>query len=194
MSVRAQEGTYTKAGGIAGVLGVVMAAIGLALSQTPSKSTPPGAAPSVPTAPSVTGSAESRESNPRKTASLLPAGIKVRHQGRVVVRPGRSVDMDARQDDPLWTGEGKDLSYDGEALETYSAGEDLSLAGATKPGYVNCYTDGPGYYVSLGRNDMDPGSYLCHRTDRQRIAVLKVVNVSRQKLTLDAVVYDTPGD
>lgn len=125
----------------------------------------------------------------------VPAGVNVRHSGQLFIANGVGVDLDALQADPQWgTGDAykADISYYGNSITLFS-GVNTLILGAKKADYNSC-RDSTGYAAwRVADSALQPGTYVCVKTNGGRYSALRITLVTPAWLKLDVVTYDPPG-
>lgn len=163
-------------------------------NDAPSTTSPP--ARSSTAAPPPTRS----ETGVRPTAETrAPESATVRHQGKLTIAPGgtrlTSHDLDSPASDPQWQTGRADISYQSSerGQNLYRSGESVLVLGDTPADYHTC-RDTTGYSTAYQIRDIEPGAYLCWKTDEKRYVALRIREQSPDSITLEVVSYDPPDE
>ena len=157
--------------------------------------TPSALAPSTVTAtttvtPTVVGTTVT-VLNPVATTpdEVLPAGVKIRHRGRIVFSKGQSVNLDSTDVSWITRGQPFDLTFDEGGSFNYNQTSDTKLdVNDLIPTYAYC--QGATGYDAGHSFDLTPGHWVCYRTSGGRFAVIQVISQDSVHVVLDVTVYE----
>jgi hypothetical protein len=196
------EGPWTKVGALAGVVAAFIALVALFAASSGSgtdtndgatTSPPPGtAAPNTPAPPDGSGT----DVGPTAETRASERGT-VRHQGILTIATGGTQfhDLDSPASDPQWQTGGSDITYSSTRGEhtIFRTGGTFVLLGDEAADYDKCRNT-TGYSRASRISDLDPGAYLCWKTNGGRYVALRVIELSAESITLDVASYDPPDE
>ena len=181
------------------IVGVV-AALALAglLGFTIGRGRPAPAPPSGVVAAPAPSTAPAADPTARATASprALPDDTTVRRTtgpGTITLRPSDGVDLDDVTS-PTWdlgTGCcGRDVGFGVDASRVSLDGGHAVVSGSLE--FATCFEEDAYTNSAIERGGLRPGDTLCVRTDRHRLALVTIVDVSEQAVEFGATVWDPP--
>ncbi len=190
------EGKWTRISGVAAVVGVLIAVVGLAQNDQPP---PPGQGPSSPASPtaSVPAVSSGRPSSGDTSASDQGdegQGASVYHQGVLTIRKGGYINYDSEPDDISWR---RDKSFSnvgyeaGRRLDVYSV--DGLPVGRERPTYQECASRAAEYLPAdeFDGTVVSAGSYYCLQ-DKGMYGMLKVIRADADAMRCELVTCPSP--
>ena len=193
------EGTWTRVGGIAGVLGVLVAIV-FGIVQFSTTTDSQAQRSPTPTSddylPSPQNSSEPNQ-QPPSTEDADTASEAVRRAGRITVSTRNRIDLDSPPSDPQWTGSSSEISYSTGWIMIPRA-----TSVASTPTFDQCRTATGHTTVSMADDDIEPGTSYCVITSSDRYATIYIDSVDLTahpnligggEMTVDVIVWENPA-
>lgn len=123
--------------------------------------------------------------------------MTVRHSGPITLAYlGNRADLDSPASDPQWQTDDIDVEYGkSNSKQVLRFQTPVIRMGSTEADYGTCRNT-TGYWDagSYDTGNIAVGDYFCVKTSEGRYSAVKFTGVTDQRLSLDVVTYDPPGD
>jgi hypothetical protein len=156
---------------------------------------PPTAPLPTPSTPTLPGPTRNNAVGPNGEP-IAEAGVTVRHSGNITMTlDGNQLDLDSPARDPQWDTGSRDMLYGSYKTSTLLAYSPSIYLQKKKADYDTCReTTGYKGNVSYESPNFNVGDYFCVKTDENRYSAVKIIELTDDKLTVNAVTYDPPDE